>query len=105
MTKIITTCILLALILACAGKEKPTEASNTPSVTEGEQIYKRYCILCHGADGKLGVNGAKDITISKLTLEEREAQIKKGKNTMTPFEGILTETQMKSAALYSMTLK
>jgi cytochrome c6 len=105
MKKLLTSLIFLALIIACSGKEKPTPVSDTPSVADGEQVYKRYCILCHGADGKLGVNGAKDITVSKLTLEERELQIKKGKNTMTPFEGILTETQMKSAAMYSMTLK
>ena len=105
MTKIITTCILLALIIACAGKEKTPPASDTPSVAQGEQVFKKYCILCHGTDGKLGVNGAKDITVSKLTLEERELQIKKGKNTMTPFEGILNEEQIISAATYTLTLK
>ena len=103
MNKILISCFLAAFILACAGKEKPT--SGTVSVAEGETVYKKYCIVCHGADGKLGVNGAKDITVSKLTLEEREAQIKKGKNTMTPFEGILSDSQIKSVAAYSLTLK
>lgn len=91
------------LIIACAGKEKAS--SGVPNVAEGEKVYKMNCILCHGTDGKLGVNGAKDITVSKLTLEERETQIKKGKNTMTPFEGVLTNTQIKSVAAYTMTLK
>ena len=103
MNKISVSFIFLALILACAGKEKTT--SGIVSVAEGEKVFKKYCILCHGADGKLGVNGAKDLTVCKLTLEERETQIKKGKNTMTPFEGILTEEQIKSVAAYSMTLK
>ncbi len=89
--------------MACAGKEKTT--SGAGNLGEGEQIYKKYCILCHGADGKLGVNGAKDMTISILTLEERMALVKKGKNTMTPFEGILNEEQIKSVAAYSMTIK
>ena len=103
MNKILISCILIALIIACAGKEKTTPG--TVSVAEGEKVYKKYCILCHGADGKLGINGAKDLTVCKFTLEERETQIKKGKNTMTPFEGILTEEQIKSVAAYSMTLK
>lgn len=103
MNKILISCFLLAFIIACAGKEK--KASGVVSVEEGEHVFKKYCIICHGSDGKLGVNGAKDITISKLTLEEREIQVKKGKNTMTPFEGVLTEEQIKSVALYSMNLK
>src|SRR4030095_1755157 len=103
MYKILISCFFMLLIIACAGKEK--EASGVPSVAEGEKVYKKNCIICDGADGKLGNNGAKDITVSKLTLEERESQIKKGKNTMTPFEGVLSETQIKSVAAYTMTLK
>ncbi len=103
MYKLIISFILLAFVIACASKEK--SSSGSPSVAEGEQVYKKYCILCHGADGKLGINGAKDLTVCKLTVEERENQIKKGKNAMTPFEGILNETQIKSVASYTMTLK
>jgi cytochrome c6 len=72
---------------------------------KANKSLKRIALFVHGADGKLGINGAKDITVSKLTLEEREAQIKKGKNTMTPFEGVFSETQIKSVAAYTMTLK
>ena len=104
MNKLIISFFFLALILACAGKEK-TPGSNPGEVVDGEKIYKKHCIICHGADGKLGVNGAKDITISQLTFDERVAQIKAGKNTMTPFEGILSDDQMKAVASYSMTLK
>jgi len=103
MNKILISCFFILLIIACSGKEKAS--SGVPSVAEGEQVFKKNCIICHGADGKLGINGAKDITVSKLTLEERESQIKKGKNTMTPFEGVLSETQIKSVAAYTMTLK
>lgn len=77
----------------------------TTAISEGEQIYKKYCILCHGKDGKLGLNGAKDITVSILTLEERVTLVRNGKNTMTPFEGILSEEEMKAVARYSMSLK
>ncbi|MEO5905868.1 MAG: cytochrome c [Saprospiraceae bacterium] len=103
MKKLITSAFCCLMILACAGKDKP--ATSPDDVAAGEQIYKKFCILCHGADGKLGINGAKDITVSALTLEERVALINTGKTLMTPFEGILTPDQMKAVASYTMTLK
>ena len=92
---------LLVMIIACAGKEQKT--SNGP--VDGAAIYKKYCTLCHGADGKLGLNGSKDITISQLSLEERKVLITNGKNTMTPFGGILSEDEIHAVATYTMTLK
>jgi cytochrome c6 len=101
MNKQIITFSLALFILACAGKD----SSNNESSADGSTLYKKYCILCHGADGKLGINGAKDITTSLLTQPERIALVKSGKNTMTPFEGILSPEEMKAVVTYSMTLK
>jgi cytochrome c6 len=101
MYKIITSLLLMAIIFACSGKES-SKSTNAP---DGEAIYKKYCTLCHGVDGKLGLNGSKDITISKLTEPERVIQITKGKNTMTPFEGILSPEEIQAVAAYTMTLK
>ena len=101
MYKILVTLLLLAIIIACSGKE----SSKSASTIDGEAIYKKYCALCHGVNGKLGLNGSKDITISKLTEPERIVQITKGKNTMTPFEGVLSPEEIKAVAAYSMTLK
>jgi len=101
MYKLITSLLFMALIFACSGKE----SSKSTSTTDGEAIYKKYCTICHGVNGKLGLNGSKDITISKLTEPERIVQITKGKNTMTPFEGILSPEEIKAVAAYSMTLK
>ncbi len=97
-------------LIACSEnkvRNQPDEASlkTTSSISVGEQIYDKYCKLCHGKDGKLGLNGAKDITASVLTLEERILLIKNGKNTMTPFEGILSEEEIKAVARYSMSLQ
>jgi mono/diheme cytochrome c family protein len=100
----IIACFFMALVLACAKKEKP-ESETPVSLETGEHVYKKYCILCHGSDGKLGVNGAKDLTISKLTLDERIIQINNGKNAMTPFKGILDPGEIKSVAMYTMNLK
>ena len=101
MYKIIISLLLLAIIIACSGKETSKSNSNV----DGEAIFKKYCALCHGVTGKLGLNGSKDITLSKLTEPERIVQITKGKNTMTPFEGILSPEEIKAVAAYSMTLK
>ena len=79
MKKILTTAILITVIIACPGKEKTDTGTGTPTLEEGEKVFKKYCILCHGSDGKLGINGAKDLTISKLTAEERETQVRKVK--------------------------
>lgn len=91
--------VFMALIIACAGK------SNSTQTSDGAAIFKRYCILCHGIDGKLGLNGSKDITVSILSEAERIVLITNGKNTMTPFGGILSPEEIKAVAAYTMTLK
>ena len=103
MKLMVISVFCIIMILACAGKEKT--ATSPDDAAAGEQIYKKYCLICHGVDGKLGINGAKDITVSTLTMEERVALINTGKNLMTPFEGILTPDQMKAVATYTMNLK
>ena len=100
MDKIILSLSLMALIIACGGKQN----SETKTAVNGQTIYTKYCAVCHGSDGKLGLNGSKDITISKLTEAERVEQITHGKNTMTPFEGILSTEEIKAVAAYTMTL-
>lgn len=80
-------------------KEVQAEAPN------GDKIFKTYCITCHGLDGKLALNGAKDLSVTALTLEERIEQITKGKGLMTPYESILSKEQIQAVAEYTVTLK
>jgi cytochrome c6 len=96
--KIMISTGLAAAVFACGQRQ-------ADPVAEGEAIFKKYCILCHGADGKLGLNGAKDITASILTEAERIALVTNGKNTMTPFEGILSPEQIEAVVKYTYTLK
>ncbi len=100
MYKMILCLLSITIILACAGKEP----NKYVSTSDGQAIYKKYCIVCHGADGKLGLNGSKDISVSLLTEAQRIEQITNGKNTMTPFKGILSPEEIKAVAAYSMTL-
>lgn len=107
MKSFIVSIIMISAILACASKDQKNEkvASSSKPAVDGSKIYKQSCELCHGADGKLGANGSKDLTISELDLNARIAMVTKGKGLMTPFENILSLSEIKAVAEYSMTLK
>lgn len=99
---------LLVCILWMAGcdQKSPSDSSSKPVVTlDGEKIFRQNCVVCHGADGKLGANGSKDLTLSELSADERFAIISKGKGVMTAFENILTISEIKAVADYTLTLK
>lgn len=68
-------------------------------------LFKQNCALCHGTDGKLGVNGAKDLRLSELSLAPRIELIKKGKGLMIGFENTLTADQIEALAKYTLTFK
>lgn len=85
------------VILAC------NEASS--SNIDAAKLYKTHCVICHGLDGKLGINGAKDITTSPMTYKERINNITNGAGTMTPFKGILSQEEIEAVAKYTLTLK
>lgn len=93
-------CAAILYLGACSG-----ESSGGSSNIDGKAVFKKYCALCHGEDGRREASGAKDITVSIMPLKDRIALIKSGKNLMTPFEGILTPEEMEAAARHSITLK
>lgn len=80
-------------------------AESTDKSPDGQALYRRHCVTCHGADGSLGLNGAGDLTQSVLSADERVQQIAKGKNLMMPFEGILTLDEITAVAQFTETLK
>ncbi len=81
---------LTLLLLACSSGEAPAELGAESGMTKGEQVYRMNCTLCHGANGKLGFNGAKDLTKSLLTREEMIARVREGKGTMMPYKNSLS---------------
>lgn len=87
------------VILACAESSKKELTDE-----QVEKLYRQHCVLCHGIDGTLQVNGAKDLTKSPYSLQDRIQQITKGKNTMTPYENILTKEEIKALAEYTFKL-
>jgi len=113
MKKLVLLFSLFTIILACAdandkkstkpdkSKKKVVEAE-TP---DGKKIFKINCVLCHGADGKLGINGSKDLTKSTVSLEDAITQITKGKGLMAAYEPILSKEEIKAVAEYTISLR
>ena len=65
------------------------EESSPERPLSGKVFYENKCAVCHGADGKLGASGSKDLTQSTLTTDEIRTIIQKGKNGMPAFEQIV----------------
>lgn len=73
-------------------------------VISGQKVFKQYCVLCHGADGKKGLNNAADLTKSTMSDMDRIEIITHGRNLMTPFRGILTSEEIEAVAEYTKEL-
>lgn len=97
--------LISGILIAACGAANTEKKATKAQLAKGKEVYTKYCELCHGPDGKLALNGAYDITVSPLTLEERVELIRNGRNLMTPFQGILSAEQMELAAYYSMSLE
>lgn len=89
-----------AMIMFACGEKK----AKTPGI-DAKKLYKQNCVLCHGIDGKLGLNNSKDLTVSPLTLDERISIIKNGKGAMTPFGAMMNADEIKAVAEYTFKLK
>lgn len=85
-----------------AAAEKANQSSLVP---DGMAIFRQNCVVCHGSDGNLGMNGAKHLSESILPLSERINVITNGRNLMTPFKALLKPQEIDSVAAYTLTLK
>ena len=97
---IIGTVFCMLLYLGSCGDS----SAQSGDLALGEEVYTKYCVLCHGDDGKKEFNGAKDITVSELTYKERVILVKEGRNLMTPFNGILSDEEIEAVAAFTSQL-
>ncbi|MBT8232721.1 MAG: cytochrome c [Saprospiraceae bacterium] len=67
---------------------------------DGKKLFRMHCATCHGFKGNMKINGAKDLTKSKIPLEESVAQVYFGKGLMTPYKSILEEKEIVKLAYY-----
>jgi cytochrome c5 len=110
--KILATLSVLLIItsygLAEMHKKKKGKSATieTTATLSGQEIYaKLNCAICHGQDGKLMLNGAKDLTASTLSRADIEHQILNGKNAMPAYKDALTPEQLKSLTDYVTSLQ
>ncbi len=95
------------LFTAGCGSDSPTSATATTQTTDpdGRTIFRKHCVTCHGIDGKLGLNGAKDLSASTLKDEEKKLQVTVGKGAMNPFKDILSEAEIEAVVQFTNTLQ
>ena len=91
--------------LAKAKEIIATVGDDAVGAVDAKAKYKMLCTACHGMDGKLNVNGAKDLSKSVISLENSVAQIYFGKGLMTPFKGMLKDEEIVAVANYIQTLR
>ena len=97
--------VVLFATISCQNETPQITETTTTEVPDGKTIYKERCVSCHGADGKLGFAGAKDLTASKKTHQEIINQVMNGKGAMTPFKNILREDEIDAVSLYTVSLQ
>jgi cytochrome c6 len=104
---------LLFFVFSCSSPaddiaKREAEAKKNQGIAskpEGSAVFKKYCVACHGIDGKLAMNGAKDITLSTLNIAERVAHIANGKGIMPPFKDVLSPEELQAVAEYVESLR
>jgi cytochrome c6 len=91
--------VLSFCIWACATPEHKKETIS------GIEIYKTRCVSCHGADGTMGANGAKELPSSPLDASQRIEVVTYGRKIMPGFKGMLSKEEIKAVVDFTMTLK
>jgi cytochrome c6 len=71
----------------------------------GQLLFQKNCQRCHGKDGRLGLNGAHDLTKSNLNAFGRTYLVTNGMRKMPSFSKTLTPAQIEQVVAYSLTLK
>ena len=84
---------------------EPILSQEEKDLEAGRILFSTTCKLCHGADGKLGLNGAMDLSKSLLTKEEKLFVISNGRNTMAAYKNVFTKDEIKLLANYVESLK
>lgn len=97
-----TTIALWVIIIAAACSNASDRSSGKIS---GKTVYDQYCKLCHGADGRLGLNNAANLALSTLSRDSIAAILTHGRNTMQSYEGILSEAQRNAVTDYIISLR
>ena len=91
---------LIVVSFSLAYKAKADKAGDKITANSGKEVFEQKCSLCHGNDGKLGLSGAKDLSVSQLEHSGIVEIITNGKNTMASYKASLTSEQIEAVASY-----
>ena len=100
--KVLATLSFFLIIVAfgLAQKAKNEKAGDKIVAVNGKEIFEEKCTLCHGSNGKLGLSGAKDLSVTALDHQNIITIITEGKNTMASYKAVLTPEQIEAVANY-----
>jgi mono/diheme cytochrome c family protein len=90
--------------LAGAVPTDPT-AGGYDALAHGKALYENglkqaACVNCHGADGNLGLVGAKRLEASTKTDEELRTLLLNGKNAMPPYKKVFNDGEISALVAY-----
>ncbi len=91
---------LIVVSFSLAYKAKAAKAGDKIAANSGKEVFEQKCSLCHGNNGKLGLSGAKDLSVSQLEHSGIVEIITNGKNTMASYKASLTSEQIEAVASY-----
>ena len=80
-------------------------ANANAGLVHGKAIFEQVCAVCHGKDGALGAGGAANLTISKMTDEQKKNIVLNGKGLMAAYKDQLSESDIDAVVAYISTLK
>ena len=95
----------LLIMAGCGAESEDTGTATADPIAHGKEIYGDYCKLCHGADGRLGLNNASNLAQSQLNKGELIDVITNGRNAMQPYKNILSKQEINNVAEYILTLR
>ena len=100
--KLLATLSFFVIVISfgLSHKAKESKAGGKISAVNGKEIFEDKCSLCHGSDGKLGVNGAKDLSVTQMNHPGIVEIITNGKNSMAAYKSVLTPEQINAVASY-----
>lgn len=90
---------------AIASPPAEPETDGEGILADGKALFNKNCAVCHGADGRLGLNGAHDLSKSNLNTTGRVYMVTQGLGKMPAFKDKLTTAQIQQVVAYSLTLK
>jgi len=100
--------ISAALLVSCGTETKPPAgdtSARAPVSPDGAALFESKCVLCHGGDGKRGVGGATDLTISTLSHDSAVKVVSNGRLAMRPFKEEMSAEEIEAVVRYAESLR